>query len=64
MDRVLQTLEAMEGLLIVQRAAELLVHQPQTLYKAIKSGRLPHVRARVRVDPDALASWLRGRGAR
>jgi excisionase family DNA binding protein len=67
MDRILQTLEAMEGLLTVQRAAELLVHQPQTLYKAIKSGRLPHVRTlggSVRVDPDALASWLTGRGAR
>src|SRR2546427_10888521 len=54
MDRVLQTLAAMEGLLVVQRAAELLVHQPQTLYKAIKSGRLPHVRTlggSVRVDP-------------
>jgi len=67
MDRVLQTLAAMEGLLVVQRAAELLVHQPQTLYKAIKSGRLPHVRTlggSVRVDPDVLASWLRGRRAR
>ncbi len=44
MDRILQTLEAMEGLLTVQRAADLLVHHPQTLYKAIKAGRLPHVR--------------------
>jgi excisionase family DNA binding protein len=67
MDRILQTLEAMEGLLTVQRAAELLVHHPQTLYKAIKSERLPHIRilgGSVRVDPDALASFAHGRGAR
>ena len=67
MDRILQTLEATERLLTVQRAAELLVHHPQTLYKAIKAGRLPHVRTlggSVRLDPSALATWLRGRGAR
>jgi len=34
MDRILQTLEATDGLLTVQRAAELLVHHP---YKAIKA---------------------------
>jgi hypothetical protein len=52
----------MEGLLTVQRAAELLVDHPQTLYKA---RRLPHVRTlggSVRLDPNALATWLRGRG--
>jgi len=31
MDRILQTLEAMEGLLTAQRVAELLVKHPQTL---------------------------------
>jgi len=67
MDRILQTLEATEGLLTVQRAAELRVHHPQTLYKAIKAGRLPHVRTlggSIRLDPNALATWLRSRGAR
>ena len=33
----------LEELLTVQREAELLVHHPQTIYKAIKAGRLPHV---------------------
>ena len=44
MDRILHTLEATEGLFTVQRAAELLVYHPQTLDKAINTGRLPHVR--------------------
>jgi excisionase family DNA binding protein len=68
MDRILQTLEATEGLPTVQRAAELLVHDPQTLYKAIKVGRLPYVRTlggSVRLDPDAFATWpLEPKGAR
>jgi hypothetical protein len=35
MDRILKRLEAMEGLLTVQRAAELLVHHPQPLYPGL-----------------------------
>jgi excisionase family DNA binding protein len=67
MDKILEILEAEPGLLTVQHAAELLAHHPQTLYKAIKARRLPMVRTlgnSVRLDPNALAAWLRNRGAR
>ncbi len=49
----------------VAEAARLLQHHKQTLYRAIRAGRLPVVRTfgSIRIDPVRLAGWLKQRGA-
>jgi excisionase family DNA binding protein len=66
MNKILETLASEHGLLTVQRTAGLLGHHRDTIYKAIKDGKLPVVRTlgnAVRLDPNAIADWLRRRGA-
>ena len=49
----------------VAEAALLLNHHEQTIYKAVRAGRLPVVRTfgSLRIDPVRLAGWLKQRGA-
>jgi len=66
MDKILETLASEPGLLTVQRTAQLLGHHRDTIYKATRDGRLPVVRTlgnAVRLDPNAIAGWLKRRGA-
>jgi excisionase family DNA binding protein len=65
MNKILKTLAAEPGLLTVQRTAKLLAHHRDTIYRAIKDGKLPVVRTlgnAVRLDPNAMADWLKRRG--
>jgi excisionase family DNA binding protein len=65
-NKILETLASEPGLLTVRRTAELLGHHRDTIYKAIKNGKLPVVRTlgnAVRLDPNAIADWLKRRGA-
>jgi excisionase family DNA binding protein len=65
METILEKLTAWPGLMTIAEAARLLNHHKQTLYKAVKAGRLPVVRTfgSLRVDPARLAEWLKKRGA-
>lgn len=49
----------------IAEAVLLLNHHEQTLYKAVRAGRLPVVRTfgSLRIDPVRLAGWLKQRGA-
>jgi excisionase family DNA binding protein len=64
-ETILEKLTAWPGLMTVGEAARLLNHHKQTIYKAVKAGRLPVVRTfgSLRIDPAQLAAWLRKRGA-
>ena len=65
METILEKLAAWPGLMTVAEAALLLNHHEQTIYKAVRAGRLPVVRTfgSLRIDPVRLAGWLKQRGA-
>lgn len=60
---LLETLETRETALTVDELGRLLNTSPKTLYKAVKSGRLPAYRVggSIRLDPTEVAEWLRSR---
>jgi excisionase family DNA binding protein len=58
------SIEQFDHCLTVPELARILRIHPITLYRAAQSGRLPSFRinSAVRLDPRAVATWLRQRG--
>ena len=60
---IAEQLRSRSSLLTLNALAELLACHPQTLYKACRAGKMPHIRTggRIRFDPRAIAGWLKQR---
>ncbi|HUO14342.1 MAG TPA: helix-turn-helix domain-containing protein [Verrucomicrobiae bacterium] len=60
---IIEMIETKESALTVEELATTVSVSPKTLYKAIKSGRLPAYRlgGSIRLDPHDVAEWLRCR---
>jgi excisionase family DNA binding protein len=59
---ILETLDSMGSLLTIEQLSTLLGVSAKTLYKSVKSGRLPAYRVGgIRLDPQEVAKWLRDR---
>jgi excisionase family DNA binding protein len=63
---IIETIESMDTALTVEVLGRLLSASPKTLYKAVKSGRLPAYRigGSIRLDPFEVAQWLRARSTK
>ena len=62
---IIEIIESRETALTVDELAGLLSASPKTLYKAIRSGRLPAYRvAGIHLDPAEVAKWLRDRSTK
>jgi len=60
---LIEIIESKTNALTIGDLANLLNQSPKTLYKAVKSGRLPAYRVggSIRLDPHDIAEWLRKR---
>lgn len=60
---IIDIIESKEHALTIEEFATLMNQSPKTFYKAVKAGRLPAYRigGSIRLDPQDLADWLRGR---
>jgi len=58
---VAETIENMDSLLTVEVLSKLLSMSEKTLYKAIRSGKLPAYRlgGSIRLEPTEVVKWLR-----
>lgn len=56
-------IESKESALTIEELATMVGVSPKTLYKAVKTGRLPAYRigGSIRLDPEDIADWLRKR---
>ncbi len=60
---IIETIEKMKTLMTVETLGNLTSTSQKTLYKAVKSGRLPAYRVggSIRLEPAEVAEWLRDR---
>jgi len=63
---IVETIEKMDSLLTVEMLGKLLSMSEKTLYKAIRSGKLPAYRlgGSIRLEPTEVAKWLRQRSTK
>lgn len=63
---IIEKIETKENALTVEELATIVSQSPKTLYKAVKTGRLPAYRigGSIRLDPHDVAEWLRDRRTR
>lgn len=56
-------LKTRNEMLDLAEVAKVLGSHPQTLYKACRSGKMPHLRvgSRIKFDPPTIAAWLESR---
>ena len=57
---LIERIQSREALLTLNEVAALLGSHPQTLYKACRKGKMPHLKhgGRIKFDPASLASFL------
>jgi len=60
---LIELIESKPNALTVEELATMMSQSPKTLYKAVKTGRLPAYRlgGSIRLDPHDVAEWLRKR---